>query len=287
LNQPFGVSHQRKKGYIINSTDASARGFNYDAYNAVLISIDCPPGERADLQKKRRVARNGRPGTVHNLMTMDAMPDYSCSTENINPYTGLYCKESQEKFKDQLEIRDSSIANQASIRRKLYEVISSYEPVFQLYYQKLMVLRSCKDGRLKGLDGLLSSLRDVITEVSEDDSMKAMDAWHKWRDDFLFTGMRNAKTPEEADKFILEQIMHGNSFRKLQDTLPFYQDISAADYTSKDEIKSVWARFCNPVEEEDNRLIDISRRLGNCLYKRQCQADYKLNKMYQRMSGAA
>ncbi|MDP0562598.1 MAG: hypothetical protein QS721_09880 [Candidatus Endonucleobacter sp. (ex Gigantidas childressi)] len=281
LNEPFGSSCQRKKGYIINSTDASARGFNYDACNAVLISIECPPGERADLQKKRRVARKGRPGTSHNLMTKDSLLDYNCGSESIDPCTGFYNKESQEKLKSQLASKDSSISEQANIRRKLYVVISSCEKVFQTYYQKLSVIKSHNAGRINGLNNLVGK---VVTEVNDNHAIKAQDAWREWRDNFLYEGLREGKTQQEVDAFIKRKLIDEDSFSDFKDELPFYKDVSDADCTTQDDVAPKTLAFDST--DSVHKLWDMTRRWGHCLHERQIKVNDSLKQMYQRVGGA-
>ncbi|MCK5893749.1 MAG: hypothetical protein KAG53_04920 [Endozoicomonadaceae bacterium] len=267
LNTPFGraSSDSRKKGSVINATDACSRGFNFKACNAVIISVGCPPSERAKIQKWRRVGRTGNKGVVHSLMMKDSLPEFSEKSMKveIGTHGGQYSFDIQNHVTDTLLLKDTYISNQSIMRNNIQKTTMRLEREFTAYHQKLKVLEAMNQKQLLMTKKINLIFGYIVSSIKPGIAEDTRQAWHKWRDKFVATVTKNSKSPEDVDscmKILLEERDVWNKFITVQ---PYYKLILDSDFSHKKE--DMPRRLLGDNADDFKRLTDVAK-LENVLY---------------------
>ncbi|MDP0561690.1 MAG: hypothetical protein QS721_04895 [Candidatus Endonucleobacter sp. (ex Gigantidas childressi)] len=238
LNTSFGKdADTRKKGYIINATDACSRGFNFDAKDAVLISVGIPPSARAKLQKNRRVGRKGNAGIVHNLvLKRELSSDVDTSSGNSSDEHGsIYSNEIQQAVSRELEGKDHAIHQKALMRNSVQEVVARFSNVFTIYHQQLKVFERINCNDLPFTDKL-GEVHSAIQSVPAGTADEILEKWYAWRDGFIKDVEGVASTPEDLDKIIRNALIENGAWKKFISTLPCYDIIIGSDFSEPDVV---------------------------------------------------
>ncbi|MCK5893690.1 MAG: DEAD/DEAH box helicase family protein [Endozoicomonadaceae bacterium] len=268
LDTPFDFTNAqgRQQGTVINATDACARGFNFKACNAVLISVGCPASERARLQKYRRVGRKGNKGIVHSLMKQDVLTGSPQSFTNATTeqHGGRHGQGIDNRVEKMLLSKDAIITQRALVRNKIQTVVMNCGNILMAYYQQLKVMEALSQNQLPMTKKMKEKLDGIVKDITPGMADKTLQAWYKWRDSFVEKSTKQCKTPEEADEFINQQLGEKKTWHNFITQQPYYNAIVSADFSHRPEEMPSQLQF--PSKEE--LFFQSVVKLENRLYKK-------------------
>ena len=215
----------------------SARGFNFKACNAVLISVGCPASERARLQKYRRVGRKGNKGIVHSLMKQDVLTGslQSFTNATIEQHGGRHGQGIENSVDKLLLSKDAVITQRALVRNRVQTVVMNCWHILMAYYQQLKMMEALNKGQLKMTKKMERTLGGIVKDITPGTAEKTLQDWYKWRDSFVEKATKQCRTPEEAYEFINQQLGEQKTWHNFITQQPCYNAIVSADFSHKPE----------------------------------------------------
>ncbi|MCK5893691.1 MAG: DEAD/DEAH box helicase family protein [Endozoicomonadaceae bacterium] len=268
LDTPFDSTKPRgrQRGAVINATDACARGFNFKACKAVLISVGCPASERARLQKQRRVGRKGNKGIVHSLMKQDVLSGRTQLFTNATTeqHGGRHSQKIENSVDKALLSKDTVINQRALVRNRIQTVVMNCERILMAYQQQLRVIEALSQNQLPITEKMKKALSGIIKDITPGVAEKTLQAWYKWRDSFVEEATKQCKTPEEADEFINKQLVEQKTWHNFITQQPYYNAIINTDFShNSQDISSLPGKF-----SKKGHLLHKIAQLENRFHKK-------------------